>query len=103
MLLAFYFLLIYFNVNAKSHSYSLPLPTWTSINNTVTKALCNMFLRKLLKIKPKKNSLGCKPMATFYWHVQGRGNLGFFWCRTVMTMHGVLYNSMDYVIILIRQ
>ena len=56
MLLAFYFLLIYFNVNAKSHSYSLPLPTWTSINNTVTKALCNMFLRKLLKIKPKKNS-----------------------------------------------
>ena len=25
----------------------------------------------------------------------------FFWCRTVMTMHGVLYNSMDYVIILI--
>ena len=47
MPLAFYFLLIYFNVNAKSHSYSLPLPTWTSINNTVTKALCNMFLRKL--------------------------------------------------------
>ena len=56
MLLAFYFLLIYFNVNVKSYNYSLPLPTWSSINNTVTKALCNIFLRKPLKIKPKKNS-----------------------------------------------